>query len=250
MRTKVADLEAALQANEDTLKALKKEREESARRKAFAARQISTVAAKDQEIAELKTAALVTEQLAARATALCAAAQQSVRLAETAKEAAISCAASAGARTAAARRLIRSAQGRIRSLLAESSEKEKSILDLQGRPIDLSAGTTISSAPATPADPTQSATEPAPTFSAPATPEHPARAASAPDITPSAPATSGDPALAASGIARSSPACLDHPLLQYPEEAPARSTAEVVPNGAAETCVALPKACLPAWLPI
>ena len=113
--------------------------------------------------------------------------------------------------------ILQCVQGRIRSLLAESSEKEKSILDLQGRPIDLSAGTTISSAPATPADPTQSATEPAPTFSAPATPEHPARAASAPDITPSAPATSGDPALAASGIARSSPACLDHPLLQYPE---------------------------------
>ena len=90
----------------------------------------------------------------------------------------------------------------IRSLLAESSEKEKSILDLQGRLMDLSAATTISSAPATPADPTQSATEPAPTFSAPATPEHPARAASASDITPLAPATSEDPALAASGIAR------------------------------------------------
>ena len=69
-----------------------------------------------QEIAELKTAALVKEQLAARATALCAAAQQSVRLAETAKEAAISCAASADARTAAALRLVRSAQVQCPSL--------------------------------------------------------------------------------------------------------------------------------------
>ena len=117
--------------------------------------------------------------------------------------------------------ILQCVQGRIRLLLAEVSAKEDSILDLQGRLMDLSmAATTISSAPATLEEPTQSASAADSTPSAPATPERATQAASAPHITLSAPSTPESPAQAASGVARSSPASLSHPLLRLPEGTP------------------------------